>query len=68
MNQRDTTHVIDLARSLAEDVMQLHVLSFQMGTNSCPEEGYRDCQRILAEAHALARTIEAMAPHPLAKP
>lgn len=59
MKQDESSHIIDLARSLAEDAMELHVLSFRMGAGASKDEDYRACQRIIAEADALMRTIDA---------
>lgn len=61
MNQSDHTNLLDRARSLADDAMELHVLSFRMGSGSSLEEDYRTCQRIIAEADALAKDLAALA-------
>ena len=55
------SQLIDQARALAEDMMELHEVSFRMGAGCAKPEDYRTGQRIIAEADALARTLDAMA-------
>jgi hypothetical protein len=54
------TSLIERARDLAADAMELHILSFRMGNGTCKDEDFRACQRIIAEADGLARDIAAM--------
>lgn len=58
MISSNADRLIDQARRLAEEVMELHVLSVRMGAGQALPEDYRTGSRIIANADALAADID----------